>query len=173
MGSIPELGNWEDFKCGMTKTKNDYWITEDLRINSASYFQYKYVMVNNIIISPQDSEVVWEQGLIRIADLGILPQTNMSKGLGVISVQLFDEWEYFTIKFGILYPSQSYAGDKRILRINGSRDELGNWLTGKGPLLMTQSSSQSYKNVKNGQIRNPWEIYVRMKNNFEKDDEMK
>lgn len=37
---------------------------------------------------------------------------------------------------------------------------------------MTQSSAKAYQNIKNGQIRNPWEIYVRMKNNFEKDDEL-
>ena len=88
----------------MTLTHGNYWITEDLRINSASYFQYKYAMVDE-----KHDEVIWEQGIIRIADLGILPPMKQSKGLGVTSVQLFDEWDYFTIKFGILYPSQSYT----------------------------------------------------------------
>lgn len=129
MGSIEELGNWEEFKCGMTWTKDHYWITEDLRINSSSHFQYKYAVVNE-----KNDEVIWEQGICRIADLAILPSFQHAKGLGVTSVQLFDEWDHFTIKFGILYPSQSYTQEQKVLRINGSRNELGGWLNGRGPL---------------------------------------
>ena len=55
MGSIEELGSWEQFKCCMTWTEGHYWITKDLRIKSASYFQYKYALIND-----KDSEVVWE-----------------------------------------------------------------------------------------------------------------
>ena len=131
MGSIEELGNWEEFKCSMTWTKGHIWITKDLRIKSASYFQYKYA-----VVGPKGLDTIWEQGLIRIADLAILTPIKESKGLGLTSVQLFDEWDYFTVKFGILYPSQSYSQDKRVLAINGGRKELGGWLSAKGPLLM-------------------------------------
>ena len=39
----------------MTWTEGHYWITKDLWIKSASYFQYKYALIND-----KDSEVVWE-----------------------------------------------------------------------------------------------------------------
>ena len=68
--------------------------------------------------------------------MAILPPISENMQ-GVTSVQLFDEWAHFTVKFGILYPSQSYSQDKITLRINGARDELGGWKAGgKGPLFM-------------------------------------
>lgn len=98
------------------------------------------------MVSEYDEVVIWEKGIVRIADLAILPPTKYniwlepngdhSKVSGVTSVQLFDEWDYFTIKFGVLYPSQSFTQDQRVLRINGGRSELGGWLSGTGPLMM-------------------------------------
>ena len=45
----------------------------------------------------------------RIADLAILPPLKDSKDSKVKSVQILDEWEHFTVKFNVSYPSQSYS----------------------------------------------------------------
>ena len=128
----------------MTWTEGHYWITEDLRIKSASHFQYKYAVKRD-----EEWDATWEMGIDRIADLAILPAMNDSS-VQVKSVQIHDEWGHFTVKFGILYPSQSHAQIKRFLRVNGSRDELGSWLEGEGPKIMNQSNAKAYKNKKNG-----------------------
>ena len=76
-------------------------------------------------------------GIDRIADLAILPVMKETTDTQVKDVQILDEWGHFTVKFGVLYPSQSHAQNKRFLRVNGSREELGTWLAGKGPQTMT------------------------------------
>lgn len=130
MGSIEELGNWQDFECGMTMIGDDYWITDSLRIKTASHFQYKYVVKRK-----GHQEAIWEQGMARIADLAILPLVRQSKDGHVKHVQLYDVWGHFTIKFGVIYPTQSYNQNKRYLRINGSREELGAFSTNEGLLM--------------------------------------
>jgi hypothetical protein len=114
----------------MIQIEDNYWITDGLRITSATHFQYKYVVKKG-----GDSEAIWERGMVRIADLAILPLIRQSKDGHTKHVQLFDVWGHFTVKFGVIYPTQSFAQNKRFLRINGSRDELGAWLTDKGPLM--------------------------------------
>ena len=104
MGSIEELGKWDEFKCEMTWTEGHYWITDDLRIKSASHFQYKYAVKRD-----GDWDATWEMGIDRIADLAILPAMNESTDGEVKDVQILDEWGHFTVKFGVLYPSQSHA----------------------------------------------------------------
>lgn len=128
MGSIKELGNWEEFECGMIQIEDNCWITANLRITQPSHFQYKYAVKGY-----GDQEVIWEQGMVRIADLAILPLIRQSKDGLTKFVQLFDVWDHYTVKFGVTYPTQSFSQNKRFLRINGSRDELGTWHTDKGP----------------------------------------
>lgn len=74
MGSINELGNWRDFACKMTEIEDDLWITDNLRISSATYFQYKYV-----VRRCGTHDAIWEKGMDRIADLAILPLVRQSK----------------------------------------------------------------------------------------------
>ena len=100
MGSIPELGGWKEFKCCMKWTEDHYWISDNLSIKSASYFQYKYAVKDD---KEQDS--IWELGIDRIADLAILPAVSDPQDPQVKSVELHDEWEHFTVKFSIFYPS--------------------------------------------------------------------
>ena len=73
MGSTEELGNWEEFKCGMKWTEGHYWVTDNLIIKSAPYFQYKYVTKSEGL-----QDAVWEKGMDRIADLAILSPLNDS-----------------------------------------------------------------------------------------------
>ena len=76
LGSIEELGNWQDFTCKMTWTDGHIWVTNDLFV-SASHFLYKYVVKSGESENPDEKgELTWESGYDRIADLAILP--NMS-----------------------------------------------------------------------------------------------
>ena len=84
----------------MTQIEDDYWITDSLRIKTASNFQYKYV-----VKSSGYKDDIWEQGMARVADLAILPLVRQTKGGNVKHVQLYDVWGHFTIKFGVIYPN--------------------------------------------------------------------
>lgn len=88
----------------MTQIEGNYWITEGVRINTASHFQYQYAVKRN-----GDQEAIWEKGMVRIADLAILPLMRESKDGRVKSVQLFDVWDHFTVKFGVIYPQQTFS----------------------------------------------------------------
>lgn len=71
VGSISELGNWQDYKQQLKWTEGDIWVSETLNSNQ-QHFCYKYVIVEN------GQPFIWEQGYDRIADLGI--QSQISKG---------------------------------------------------------------------------------------------
>ena len=45
VGSIPELGNWKTHKCHLKWTAGHIWVTEEPIVTSASFFQYKYVLL--------------------------------------------------------------------------------------------------------------------------------
>jgi len=157
MGSIKELGNWEEFVCPMTWTEGHIWVTDDL-VTQTSIFQYKYV------VKQEHDQTIWETGMNRLADLTVL--TNQAKGQGnqVKHVQLLDEWEHFTIKFAVNY---NLDNDYYNLRINGSREELGNWKVGSGPVQMDRSeTARWFMPSKYGAKLKPWEIFVRMRNDI-------
>lgn len=65
VGSIPELGNWKQFKAHMKWTDGHVWVLENLPVH-VQYFQYKYVVLNN---GQPDR---WEQGINRIGDMALL-----------------------------------------------------------------------------------------------------
>ena len=120
VGSIPELGNWEEFTCKMTWTEGHVWVSQDLFVQNTSTFQYKFV-VNN----PQDTEVsknqIWESGFDRIANLTILDDKS-PKLASVKTVEIFDEWETFYIEFVVSHPKKNEQ-----VVISGSKEELGDW----------------------------------------------
>lgn len=77
MGSIKELGEWNEFVCPLTWTEGHIWVTNDLIVKSSPIFQYKYV------IKQEQAETIWESGMNRIADLTILADQNKNNN-GVI-----------------------------------------------------------------------------------------
>lgn len=64
----------------------------------------------------------YERGLDRIADLALL--AGHVDAYGVKHVELFDEWEKFTVSFSIYEPRMHHWRD---MRIAGDRGELGDW----------------------------------------------
>ena len=69
MGSIQQLGNWNDFVCPMQWTDGHIWVTDQLVIDQP-VFRYKYVLKE-----PNDS-MIWETGYDRIADLTLVDNLN-------------------------------------------------------------------------------------------------
>lgn len=79
-------------------------------------------------------------------------------------VEIFDDWEQFTIKFSVNYDLDN---DFYNLRINGSREELGNWSEGTGPIVMDRCESPRwFQPNKYGQMVRPWEVFIRLKNDL-------
>ena len=70
LGSIPELGNWQEYRQQLKWTQGDVWVSETLN-STVPHFCYKYVILEN------DEPIIWEQGYDRIADLGV--NTEISK----------------------------------------------------------------------------------------------
>jgi len=93
MGSVPELGEWKEYKCAMTWTDDHVWVTQDLIVTSP-IFMYKYVLKSS------EEELIWETGFNRIADLKILPQSSHRRSNGQTkSVEIFDVWQSFMASF--------------------------------------------------------------------------
>lgn len=46
VGSIPQLGEWSDYKAQMSWTDDHVWVLEDFPLDVA-YFQYKYVVMQD------------------------------------------------------------------------------------------------------------------------------
>lgn len=68
VGSLKELGSWKDYNCHLIWTEGHIWRSGRPIIVRESYFEYKYVHLN-------EGEVVgWEEGVNRIADLDALPE---------------------------------------------------------------------------------------------------
>ena len=64
MGSLPELGEWNTIKCRLQWTEGHLWtLPEPLILKGVRTFSYKYVIVDGT------DNMVWEQGVDRIADL--------------------------------------------------------------------------------------------------------
>lgn len=109
LGSIPELGNWTEVKVNMKWTTGHEWVMEQpVRIRSAVYFKYKYVLIE------EGKLVLWERGIDRLIDLvdladsmilsSQLPHYNSSPYGNVVSVSLADSWEKMKVHFSVFSP---------------------------------------------------------------------
>ena len=78
--------------------------------------------------SDSDFPPVWEKGIDRIADLRVFGST---------SITLNDQWERFGIQFFVFYPARDSFSH---VRINGDREELGDWKQGTGPIEMAKET---------------------------------
>ena len=70
VGSLEELGLWFDYECQLKWTEGHIWKSTEPVIVNKSYFEYKYVLL-------QEGQVIgWEEGVNRIADLEALPEVS-------------------------------------------------------------------------------------------------
>jgi hypothetical protein len=67
LGSIPELGNNQTYKCFMRFSKNNEWVLDEPILTRETFFTYKYVVIQGDAVQP-------EEGVARIADLEVLPE---------------------------------------------------------------------------------------------------
>ena len=68
IGNLEELGKWKTIKCNLIWTEGHIWCSTKPIIVRESYFEYKYVLLEDDQVSG------WEEGVNRIADLDHLPQ---------------------------------------------------------------------------------------------------
>lgn len=70
VGNLEELGLWIEYKCHLEWTEGHVWKSVEPIIVRESYFEYKYVLL-------QENQVIaWEEGVNRIADLDALPEVT-------------------------------------------------------------------------------------------------
>lgn len=146
VGSIPELGQWKQFKAHMKWTSGHVWVLENQQIN-APYFQYKYVVLNN---GQPDR---WEKGINRIGDMVLLQaQTG-----GGTDLSIYDQFDRYTVNFSMHYPME----DCEFMRINGDPPELGLWNKLEGPLKMQRARNEVVWLT--GEKVKPWEFHCTFK----------
>ena len=142
IGSIPELGIWQQYKCPMRWTEGDIWVLDEPITTTKPHFLYKYVIMQD------DYPIKQEDGLARIADLEALPELKSTTQEFVMKQQqkvqekfqsmtdkkldkinkiknmvLNDEWETYTIKLSVLQPFDKKNID---VRVQGNRPEFDN-----------------------------------------------
>ena len=123
IGSIPELGMWQQYKCPMRWTEGDIWVLDEPIQTMKPHFTYKYVIMQD------DYPIKMEDGLARIADCEALPElksstqefvqkqqqrvqekfeTMTNKKLDKINkiknMVLNDEWEIYMLKLSVFEP---------------------------------------------------------------------
>ena len=75
VGNLEELGEWKEYKCHLVWTEGHIWRSVQPIVVRESYFEYKYVLLEN------DKVVSWEEGVNRIADLDALPEVKDFKDI--------------------------------------------------------------------------------------------
>jgi len=129
IGSIPELGNWQQYICPMMWTEGHIWVLQQPIVTTKPHFLYKYALMED------DNLVKIESGVSRIADLELLPNLqeksnefldeqkrkilstskdakNKLKALKTIkNVVLTDVWETFQIRWTVNQPFEDNGLD--------------------------------------------------------------
>jgi len=157
-GSIPELGNWKEFKCHMKWTEGHIWVTEEPIVTDKYFFTYKYLALGD----NRTTLIGWERGVDRIADLEVLPNLEFSeygqlnlqgkyKGREVKNVEINDDWENFIVKFSVSHPVDE-SGDQ--LSLEGNVSFLKNISMARPTL------GKDWMPIKYGKGQYPWECEV-------------
>lgn len=166
-GSIPGLGDWQEFT-ELKWTTGDYWVTMEPILSMKHYFRYKYVLFD----AKQKKRIQWERGVDRIADLAILEPIDRVPGTNRVvqrmvgtkhlrSVEIEDVWEEFTVEFSVNHPSKDLQD---VMMLDGNIHDID--------LLEMRRVSQpeDWMPVKYGDQIQPWKVEVQMKNNESGDD---
>lgn len=88
---------------------------EEPILTAKNYFKYKYVLMN------KGQLVKWEDGIDRIVDLDILPNTDFMKQ-ETKSCVLKDEWEKFGLRLSVYLPFEEQQ-DQLFLQIQTSNNQ--------------------------------------------------
>ena len=164
LGSIPELGNWKEYKAHMKWTEGHIWVLEEPVLTSKPFFQYKYVLMDD----EKTKMVKWEAGIDRIIDMRLLPeihnvdelkteQTEPTKKTvtstkKIKNVELIDEWESFRFRFSVFHPLEQQ------MSIASNRGELD------GVMMQRASQPRNWMFSKYGQLMRPWDCETKLPN---------
>lgn len=176
IGSIPELGNWQQYICPMMWTEGHIWVLQQPIVTTKPHFLYKYALMED------DNVVKVESGIARIADLELLPNLQDKsqeflkeqqkkikktskdakyklKALKPIkNVVLTDVWETFQIRWTV---NQPFEDENLDMILEGNRDEIDHQVMKKIP----QETEWMYN--KFGQKVKPYEYVIDMLQNGE------
>ena len=72
LGSIPELGNWKEFKHHLRCKGDNVWESITPVTTHSFYFQYKY----SLMTEKGTKQIDWEKGVDRLADLVLMPDQD-------------------------------------------------------------------------------------------------
>lgn len=122
VGNLEELGLWVEYKCHLEWTEGHIWRSVEPIIVHESYFEYKYVLLE------QGKVIAWEEGVNRIADLDALPEVtdkvalkNMTElipsayaGNKIKHCQFNDRWQEYIIRFTVYDPLYQ-PGDQMLM----------------------------------------------------------
>lgn len=94
VGNLEELGKWKEYKCHLIWTEGHIWRSSKPIIVRESYFEYKYVLLED------DKVNSWEEGVNRIADLDLLPEIknfkdfeNKTANIGKTNLKLTEDMQ--------------------------------------------------------------------------------
>ena len=172
VGSIPQLGNWQDVLCHMRWTEGHVWVLDEAIQTQQPHFTYKYVLM-------EDDEILkWESGIDRIADLELLPDLtkktsdfvkkqqqmlvekvqHLENKIHLVNqiknVVINDEWETYSINFTVFQPFEDNIFD---MRLEGNREELDLKVMKKAEKV------SDWMDFKYGQKIKPYDITVKMR----------
>ena len=140
LGSIPELGDWKEFKYHLVR-KGDVWESQQPLYTHNFFFRYKYAIMEE----NGTKQVDWEKGVDRLADLELMPDMQngnssaimsgnapltgkdlvmMNKHSGSVGIKVVhydDTWEQYKMCFTIWHPTEDLNGNW-MLENNKTRD---------------------------------------------------
>jgi len=134
------------------------WVTRQPIESTAHFFRYKYVIFDKV----EKKLISWERGIDRIADLAIIepidrvPGSNriVQRQVGdkpLVSVELEDEWEEYTVIFSVNHPSKELQDQ---VWLDGS-------ITSIDLLEMKRTpAEEAWMPVKYGEPMQPWKVQV-------------
>ena len=130
LGSIPELGDWKEFKYHLVR-KGDVWESQQPLYTHNFFFRYKYAIMEE----NGTKQVDWEKGVDRLADLELMPDMQngnssaimsgnapltgkdlvmMNKHSGSVGIKVVhydDTWEQYKMCFTIWHPTEDLNGN--------------------------------------------------------------
>jgi hypothetical protein len=137
VGSITELGKWEQIELAKMKCLDGVWMT-DIRIGRhKGCFMYKYIIMQPNKETGDLELECWEQGYNRIFDLFLKDKEKNSPGYNKNPKSDYlqeDRWEEFSVRLTIHYPPPNRSC---CMQINSGGKRGWCWNEKRGPNNMT------------------------------------
>ena len=132
----------------MTWNDDHQWKLKEPLTPSKNHFTYKYVILND-----SGKVAIWEAGIDRLADLDILPESEVKSDNEIKRLLIENVWEKILIKFTLYSPEDSSTDETLWLIQNGNKIPMTRTAREQGWLLDTY-----------GEHVTPWECSLLISN---------